>query len=118
MSSYKDLKVWKKSYELVLKVYFLTNNFPRHEIFGLTSQMRRASVSIPSNIAEGNTRISKKDHIQFIRIAYGSGAELETDIEIAKDLKYISQKEYNEVTVLISEVMRMLNGLIISLSKV
>lgn len=118
MSSYKDLIVWQKSYKLTILVYSITKKFPREELFGLVSQIRRSSVSIPSNIAEGNTRTSKKDHLQFIRIAYGSGAELETQIEISKDLNYISEKEYNEVIELLSEVMKMLNALITSLSKI
>lgn len=118
MSSYKNLTVWQKSYKLTIFVYALTKKFPKEELFCLVSQMRRAAVSVPSNIAEGNTRPSKKDHLHFIRIAYGSGAELETQIEISKDLNYISEKEYNESTLLLSEVMKMLNALIVSLSKV
>lgn len=118
MSSYKKLVVWQKSYQLSLLIYAVTKKFPKDEIFGLVSQMRRASVSIPSNIAEGNARISKKDHAQFIRIAYGSGAELETQLEISKDLGYVSSKEYTDVVILLSEVMKMLNALISHLSKI
>lgn len=118
MSSYKSLTVWQKSYKLTLSIYSVTRKFPKEELFGLVSQMRRASISIPSNIAEGNTRISKKDHAQFIRIAYGSGAELETQIELSKDLGYIKDEEYTEISILLSEVMKMLNVLITSLSKI
>lgn len=118
MASYKDLIVWQKSYKLCLLVYSITKKFPKEETFGLVSQMRRSSVSIPSNLAEGNTRLSKKDHTHFVRIAYGSGAELETQIELSKDLGYMPETEYTEATSLLLEVMKMLNTLILSLSKV
>lgn len=85
ISSYKDLLVWQKALELSVEIYNLTENFPKEEIYGLTSQIRRAAVSIPSNIAEGRYRGSKKDFSQFLRIAYASGAELETQLEIAKN---------------------------------
>lgn len=118
MSSYKELIVWQKSYKLTLDIYTVTKKFPKEELFGLVSQMRRSAVSIPSNLSEGNTRGSKKEHIQFTRIAYGSGAELETQLSISYDLKYISEKEYNNINNLLSEVMRMLNKLITALSKI
>ncbi len=76
--SYKDLIVWQRSMELVTAIYKLTETFPRAEVFGLTSQMRRAAVSIPSNIAEGRRQSSKRDFRQFLVIAFGSGSELET----------------------------------------
>lgn len=116
MSSYKDLIVWQKSYQLTLDVYSITKKFPKDELFGLVSQMRRSSVSLPSNIAEGNGRFGKKDHLQIIRIAYGSGAELETQLLLSKDLKYISEDDYEKLNNLLSEVMRMLNKLVSSLS--
>lgn len=118
MASYKELVVWQKSYHLVLTVYEITKSFPKEELFGLSSQMRRCAVSIPSNIAEGNTRNGKKEHIQFFRIAYGSGAELETQLLLAKDLKYISESIFREVEQELQEVMRMLNKLIATLSKI
>lgn len=118
MSSYKNLTVWQKSYQLTLHIYSATKRFPKDELFGLISQMRRCSVSIPSNIAEGNMRSGNKEHIQFIRIAYGSGAELETQLLLSKDLKYISNKEYTEINDLLSEIMKMLNKLISTLSKI
>lgn len=118
MSSYKELIVWQKSYQLTLEIYSATKKFPKEELFGLISQMRRCAVSIPSNIAEGNGRFGKKEHIQFIRIAFGSGSELETQILLSKDLKYISQLEYDKLNILLSEVMRMLNKLVSSLSKI
>jgi len=86
--SHKDLTVWKRSMELVLAVYVLTENFPRTEIYGLTSQMRRCAVSIPSNIAEGRSRGTRRDYLQFLRISLGSAAELETQIEISKQLPF------------------------------
>ncbi|PJE57480.1 MAG: four helix bundle protein [Candidatus Portnoybacteria bacterium CG10_big_fil_rev_8_21_14_0_10_38_18] len=109
MQSYKDLIVWQKSVELVVAVYALTDKFPKSEIYGLTSQMRRCAVSIPSNIAEGRRRGTKKDYCQFLTVAYGSGAELETQIEIAKRLSFSKNLDYKKVDSLLNEVMRMLN---------
>ena len=109
VKSYRDLIVWQKAMELVVKVYEITEDFPREEAYGLTSQIRRAAISIPSNIAEGKSRSTKKDYAHFLRIAYGSGAELETQIEIAKRLKKIQNLEYAEVDTLLNEVMKMLN---------
>ena len=107
--SYKDLVVWQKSMELVVAIYDVTDNFPKTEIYGLTSQMRRSAVSIPSNIAEGRRRGSKKDYRQFLIIAYASGAELETQVEIAKRLPFGKNLNYAKVDGLLNEVMRMLN---------
>ena len=86
INTYRDLIVWQKSMDLVVEIYKLTKNFPKSEIYGLTSQMKRCAVSIPSNIAEGRRRGSRKDYRHFLIIAYGSGAELETQIEIVKRL--------------------------------
>jgi four helix bundle protein len=107
--SYKELIVWQKATDLAVLIYELTDKFPREEIYGLTSQMRRAAVSIPSNIAEGRFRSTRKDYTQFLRIAYGSGAELETQIEIAKKLKKTKDLDYKQVELLLEEVMKMLN---------
>ena len=112
ITSYKDLLVWQKSLVLTVGIYELTKKFPHEEIYGLTSQMRRAAASIPANIAEGSTRGYLKGYINFLSIAYGSGAELETFLTIAKKLKYISEEELNEPTQRLDEIMRMLNGLI------
>lgn len=114
--SYKDLIVWQKSMELVVLIYKLTNNFPSNEIYGLTSQIRRCAVSIPSNVAEGKTRGSRKDFRQFIIISFASGAELETQLEIAKRLSYGKNFSFSEIDSLLNEIMRMLNKLIINLS--
>ncbi|OGY36955.1 MAG: hypothetical protein A3E36_01145 [Candidatus Andersenbacteria bacterium RIFCSPHIGHO2_12_FULL_45_11b] len=115
-NSYRDLIVWQKAIDLVTQLYKITNKFPREEIYGLTSQMRRSAVSIPSNIAEGRNRGTKKDYVQFLRIAYGSGAELETQITICKRLKLIITAECIEIDSLLDEVMRMLNAMIRKLS--
>lgn len=109
IESYKNLIVWQKSMDLVLFIYKLTGEFPKGEIYGLVSQMRRASVSIPSNIAEGSRRSSRKDFRNFLLNAYGSGAELETQIEIAERLQLGVNKDYSKTKDLLSEVMRMLN---------
>ncbi len=111
IKSYKDLIVWQKSIELVIEIYKLTKNFPKDEIYGLTSQIRRASVSIPSNIAEGFSRRHRKEYSQFIRIAFGSGAELETQLIISKKLKHSNDNEYQKIDSLLIEIMKMLNSL-------
>lgn len=110
--TYKDLTVWQRAIELVVAVYQLTENFPQEELYGLTSQMRRSAVSIPSNIAEGRCRGTKKDYLQFLRIAYGSGAELETQIEISKKLTKTKRLNFTSVNSLLEEVMKMLNVII------
>ena len=113
---YKDLIVWQKAIELVIAIYSVTKTFPQSEQYGLTSQMRRCAVSIPSNIAEGSKRSSRKDYKHFLHIAYGSGAELETQLEITKRLSFGAQDDYNRIDELLEEVMRMLNKLIATLS--
>ncbi|MEK7462940.1 MAG: four helix bundle protein [Patescibacteria group bacterium] len=111
LNSYKELIVWQKSFELTKKIYKITDNFPKSEIYGLMSQMRRAAVSIPSNIAEGFVRKHKKEFSQFISIAFGSGAELETQLLLSKELEYITDKDFFELNCLLEEVMKMLNSL-------
>lgn len=110
--TYKELIVWQKSYKLSLLVYELTKSFPKEELYAIVSQIRRAVISIPSNIAEGYCRQSKKEYVQFLQIAFASGAELETQLLIARDLSYISTKRFDEVNSLLEEVMKMLNSLI------
>ena len=97
--------------ELIIAVYNVTEQFPKSEIYGLTSQMKRAAVSIPSNIAEGKMRGTKKDYRHFLLNAFGSGAELETQIEIAKRLRLGKELDYSKVDQLLGEVMKMLNAL-------
>ncbi|MEK7460801.1 MAG: four helix bundle protein [Patescibacteria group bacterium] len=110
--SYKDLTVWQRGIELVVSIYRLTAVFPREEQFGLTSQMRRAAVSIPSNIAEGRCRGTRNDFRQFLRIAYGSGAELETQLIIAKKIFADKNIDYDRSETLLNEIMRMLNTIL------
>ena len=112
INSYKELIVWQKAVRLVVEIYKVTDNFPREEIYGLTSQIRRSAVSIPSNIAEGRFRGTKKDFIQFLRIAFASGAELETQIIISKQLARTKNFDYLKIDSLLLEVMKMLNVMI------
>jgi four helix bundle protein len=112
INSYRDLIVWQKSKDLVIEIYKITSFFPREEVYGLTSQMRRCSISIPSNIAEGRYRGTKRDFVQFLRIAFGSGAELETQIIIAKEIYNKSGVDFSKAERLLEEVMKMLNVMI------
>ena len=114
--SYKDLIVWQRAMELVVAIYQITEQFPRSEIYGIISQMRRAAVSIPSNIAEGRRRGGQKEFRQFLLISYGSGAELETQIEISKRLPFGKSLDYRKVDLLLLEAMKMLNKILSSLS--
>lgn len=110
-NGYKDLIVWQKSIRLVVLVYEYTKDFPSTESYGLTSQIRRSAVSIPSNIAEGSKRKTKKDFQQFLSIALGSGAELETQIEISRQLKLGNGASIDDIENLLDEVMKMLYSL-------
>lgn len=110
--SYKELIVWQKAMDLVVLIYKITKNFPEEEKYGLTSQMRRCAVSIPSNIAEGRRRGSQRDYRQFLMVAYGSGAELETQMEIAERLGFMKNAEEIRAKDLLTEVMKILNKLI------
>ena len=109
INSYKDLIVWQKAMDLVTAVYELTSKYPKEEAYGLTSQSRRAAVSIPSNIAEGRFRSTRNDFRHFLIVAYGSTAELETQIEIAKKLSFVNEKDTEKAQSLLVEVMKMLN---------
>lgn len=111
LKSYKELIVWQKSVQLVKEMFILTNNFPRSEIYGITSQMRRAAVSIPSNIAEGYGRRSVKEYAQFFYISYGSALELETQLIVAKELNLASDREFEKSEQLLEEVLKMLNSM-------
>lgn len=112
LESYRDLEVWKQTKDLVRLIYQVTKAFPKEEQFGLTNQLRRASVSIPSNIAEGCGRNHSKDSIQFFFISRGSLYELETQIIIACDLSYITIEEQNSILDNIKSCKRLLNGFI------
>ncbi len=110
--AYKDLIVWKKAMDLVVCIYKITENFPKSELFGITSQIRRSAISIPSNISEGKMRLSDGEFRQFLKIAYASASELETQIEISKRLKFCSEDQYKEIDNLLLEVLKILNKLI------
>ena len=110
--TYKDLFVWQKAIILAVETYKITENFPKSELYGITSQMRRAAVSIPSNIAEGRGRGTKKDYVNFLRIAYGSASELETQLTIVQKLPFGNKLDCSTMKSLLSEVMRMLNSMI------
>lgn len=111
LTSYRELKVWQKSIDLVVEIYRLTKLFPKEELYGIINQIRRAAVSIPSNIAEGYSRKHRQEYSQFIRVAFGSGAELETQLLIAIKLKFAASQEFQKSKELLAEVMRMLNNL-------
>ena len=108
---YKKLIVWEKSIKLVELIYKAVKLFPEDEKYGLVTQLKRCAVAIPSNIAEGSRRGTKKDFRRFILIAFGSGAELETQIEISKRLGFISVSDLDDINNLLEEVMKMLNKL-------
>jgi len=110
--SHKDLIVWQKAMQLTKMIFLLTNKFPDSEKFGLVSQMRRAAVSIPSNIAEGHGRQSRKELKQFYATAYGSALELETQMILAKELKFGEAAGFQQPTDLLLEVLKMLNVII------
>jgi len=115
LKNYKELKVWQRSYQLCLKIYKVTTIFPKEERYGLTSQIRRSAVSIPSNIAEGYGRKTTADYIRYLYIAYGSVCELETQILLSMDLGYIDSAVIEKIKDEIQQIERMLKGLIKSL---
>jgi len=112
LRNYKDLKVWQKSYQLCLEVYQITKGFPKNEIYGLISQMRRAALSIPCNIAEGYGRKTTPEYLRALYIAYGSTCELETQVLLSGDLCYFADKSLSKLQDDLGEVERMLQALI------
>lgn len=110
MQDFKQLKVWEKSHQLTLAVYDVSERFPRREIFGLTSQIRRAASSIPANIAEGCGKRSSLELARYLDIALGSSNELEYHFILARDLHYLPQEHFNTLTVQLVEVRRMLTA--------
>ena len=112
IQSFKDLIVWQKSMLLAKKVYLATENYPKNELYGIVSQMRRASVSIPSNIAEGYGRKSRKEYSQFYSIAYGSHLELETQLILSHELGFIKEAEFKAINAIREEVSKMLYTMI------
>lgn len=115
VSNYRDLIAWRKAMDLVIECYRLADQFPKAEAYGLASQLRRAIVSVPANIAEGHCRRRTKEFLHHLDIAYGSLGEAETHVEIAVRLEFISESDASGALELASEVGRVLNGLIESL---
>ena len=112
MSTHKELLVWQKSISLVKRIYQETKSFPREELMGITAQMRRASVSIPSNIAEGYGRESDKELLHFLYIALGSAAELDTQIIVCREVELMQDTSYQDLSTMVGEIIRMLAALI------
>ena len=117
METHKDLRVWQQSIEMVTSIYLMTQSFPKDEMFGLISQLRRASVSVPSNIAEGYARGTDKEKLHFLRISSGSMSEVETQLMLSLNLGYIDQEKYNELSEIVTSVWKQLNSLISSIKK-
>ena len=116
IKSYKELIAYSKSYELVKDIYKITNKFPKEELYGITSQMRRCAISIPSNIAEGYMRGSR-EYVQFLKIALGSCAELETQLSLSKDLGFSKDCDFKQAFDLNEEAMKLLRTYINRLSE-
>jgi len=112
MKTHKDLDAWKNAIELVVAIYSLTKSYPKEELFGLMSQMRRAAVSIPSNIAEGAGRNHDKEFQQFLYIALGSVAELDTQLLLSERLEYVTRSEFEELNNLITLIRSQISGLV------
>ena len=112
MKTYKDLVIWQKAIDLVTKVYRVTARFPEEELYGLTSQIRRSAVSVPSNIAEGYGRKSTNDYIRFLQISMGSLYELQTQLQIARNLTFIGDTAFQAIYESTREIERMLSSLI------
>ena len=117
METHKDLRVWHQSIELVTTIYMMTKTFPKEKLFGMVSQMRRAIVSVPSNIAEGYARGTDREKLHFLRISSGSMAEVETQLLLSLNLGYINQESYDELSETITSVWKQLNDLISSINK-
>jgi four helix bundle protein len=116
MKTFRELLVWQKSIALVTKVYKSTSLFPKEELYGLTSQIRRSSISVPSNIAEGYGRKTNKEFIRFLRISMGSLFEIQTQLKIAKNINFINKEVYLDLYEDSREIERMLSSLIDKLS--
>ena len=117
VKTYRDLLVWQKAMQLVTQIYSITKELPREELYGLISQIRRSSVSIPSNIAEGYGRNSRNDYLRFLQISMGSLFELQTQLEICLNLKYLPENNHSEMYEQSREVERMLSSLIRKLNE-
>jgi four helix bundle protein len=117
MNSFEELKVWQEAHKLVIKIYKITDSFPREERYRLTSQLCRSAASIPANIAEGQARQTTKEYLQFLYTARGSIAETKYHSILTRDLGYIENSSYNEIITSYNKVGKMLNALINSLKK-
>lgn len=117
LETWRDLEVWKKAHEGVLRIYQLTKSFPADERFRLIDQICRAAASVPANIAEGKGRAALKEYLQFLSIARGSVEEVKYFLVLSKDLSYLTEPQYHTINDLYDEVGRMLNGLITALRK-
>ena len=111
VNDFRDLLVWQKSMLLVKEIYVFTIDFPKHEVYGLTGQIRRSAISIPSNIAEGYGRESPKEFARFLRIARGSLSELQTQLYLSDNLDYVQADQFNKLLEASDEIGRMLRGL-------
>jgi len=112
LQTHKDLEVWQESIKLVSAVYETTSGFPKEEVYSLTAQIKKAVISIPSNIAEGAARNSNREYIQFLYVALGSAAELDTQLIIARNINFIKDEKYNEIKETLERISKMLSGLI------
>ncbi len=112
MRDYRELKVWEKAHHYTLEVYKATQHFPKEELYGLTSQLRRSALSVPSNIAEGCGRNSDGELARFLEIAYGSASESDYQLLLSKDLGYMRQERYRTLAEKIAEIRKMLNSFI------
>ena len=117
LKTHRDLEVWKKSLDFVVELYGITRTFPKEELYGLTSQIRRSAVSIPSNIAEGSARNHDNENIQFLYIALGSATEIETQIIIATRIGYINEETSEKLLTKINGISKMLQGLLKSIKQ-
>lgn len=117
MKDFKDLKVWQKAHELTLAIYAATRAFPREEVYGLTSQLRRAAVSVSANIVEGCGRRSDGEFVRFLQIARGSSAEVEYHLLLSRDLKFMPESGFQNLQRKLAEVQRMLTSLVSSIEK-
>ena len=115
--SYRDMIAWQKAMALVTEIYQETESFPAREIYGLTNQVRRAAVGVPSDIAEGKGRLSKKEFVQMLSRARGSVLEVQTQIEIARNLGFLTNEKFEDLLAKADEVGRVINGLIRSIRK-
>ncbi len=112
MRNFRNLNIWKVGIDLVKQIYNLTRSFPNSELYGLTNQMRRASVSLPSNIAEGASRKSNADFARYLEIALGSAFELETQLILSKELEYLKQEDFEKITANLHTFQKQLNSLL------